>query len=434
MSERWKSMQVSIYPKTGITSNEQDKINLYNRHIKYSLYKIISCTRSSPVDIGIIDMPHKPDQTSSVLLRGDLFLVPLLLLLCPEYTKSYLKYRYNTLSIAKELAAGYGFLGAKYPYEDDAMGYTNTLYWNTYSQFTIFNTALVSINIWNYYRATRDQSWLRNIGYPVLQENAEFFASVISYDPDTGYSINNSVGLSGKVSKSNNIFTNNTVKLALRFAIEAAYELSLCANDKLNEIYYNLPLLYFQDCSCPDGIGSVYKFDSEYKKTDNIPIAEPLMLFIPSYTTPTNNFFTNVSVSGRNQTFSLKTNLDTYFTKVDWSNPLNAAILAISYGIYAQSCPSYLDNFIQALDDFITTNTSSIWGNMDNLTQDSLLIHIILQGLVGYKIRGGVAESRFYYEEFSITSVVSANMPSSWKNIKISSKTTTNQVLYGQVF
>lgn len=436
MRDRWKNTQVSICPKTGITSSESAKVTQLNRHIKYSLYKIIACTRSSHHDFGIIDMPQNPNQTNSVLFRGDLFLIPLLLLLCPEYTKSYLKYRYNTISNAKALAAGYGFQGAKYPYEDDALGYNNTLYWNTYSQFTIFNTALVSINIWNYYRTTRDQSWLRNIGYPVLQENAEFFASVISYDPATGYSIKRSVGLSGKVSESNNIFTNNTVKLALRFAIEAAYELSLCVNDKLNELYYNLPLLYFQDCSCPDGVGSIYKFDSEYQLQQPIPIAEPLLLFIPSYTTPTNNFYTNVAVSGRNQTFSLKANLDAYYTTVDWTNPLNSGILAISYGMYAQTCPGYIDNFTQSLDDFISHNTatSPVWGNMGNITQDSLLIHILLQGLAGYKIRGGVAESRFYYEEFSVTSLVSANMPTYWKDIKINNKTgtktTMNQMLY----
>lgn len=434
IADRWKSCNVSIKGKTGINLSETNKINFYNRHLKYAIYNLISCTRKSD-DFGIINIPMTCSQTS-ILYTGDLFLIPVLILLCPDYAKSILAYRNKTQHIAKQLAVGYGFYGSKYPYFDDTLGYKNTLYWNTYSQFTIFNTALISINTWNYYRVVQDKSWLRNIGYPVLKENAEFFMSIITYDPSTGgYSINDSVGLSGIVSDSNNIFTNDTVKLALRYAIEAGYELSIGSDDKLNEYYFGLPLLYYQNCNCPSGVGAVYKFDASFSLTlsGNIPIAEPLLPFIPCYTTPNNGQFSNVSVSGVTQNVAMKATIDAYLPLVDWTNPLNAAIISILYGMYSQTCPSYLQNFTNSLDNFINNNTSPVWGNMKDLTMHALLIEIFLQGIAGYQINGGVAESRFYYQEMAVVSSMSANMPSYWKDIKINSKNTyciQNQMIY----
>ena len=437
-SDQWANTNLSILPKTGITSAEQSKISLYNRNLKYSLYNILSCTRKNDdgTSFGIINIPLTCP-SGSILFTGDLFLVPVLLLLCPDNAKSFLTYRYKTLSQAKQFAVGYGFYGAKYPYSGETIGY-NALYWNTYSQFTIFNTALVSINIWNYYRSKLDKAWLQNVGFPVLQENAEFFISCIKYDPDTGkYSIDNSVGLSGIVSESNNIFTNNAVKLALRFAIEAGYELSAGCNCKWDEYFYGLPLLMYQTCQCPDGVGSIYQFDSKYSLTTSapIPIAEPMFPFIPCYQTPNNGQYSNISVSGIPQNVALISTLNAYYPLVmDWNNPINAMILALSYGIYSQTCVAYLSQFITAFDKFISTQTSSVWGNMSDITVYALFLEIILQGLIGLKIYGGVAESRFYYEEIKTTSNIYANMPNTWKSVTVTrskqASTTTNQCTY----
>ena len=437
-SDQWANTNLSIQQKSGITASEQSKISLYNRNIKYSLYNIFSCTRKNEDgnSFGIINIPLSCP-TESLLYTGDLFLIPVLLLLCPDNAKSFLTYRHKTLSQAKQFAVGYGFYGAKYPYYGETTGY-NALYWNTYSQFTIFNTALVSINIWNFYRSKLDKAWLQNVGFPVLQENAEFFISCINYDSNTGtYSIQNTVGLSGIVSESNNIFTNNTVKLALRFAIEAGYELSAGCNCKWDEYFYGLPMLTYQKCHCPDGVGSVYKFDSTYSLSTSasIPIAEPLLLFVPYYQTPNNGQFSNISVSGIPQNIALISTLNSYYSRVmDWENPINAMILALSYAIYSQTTVTYLSEFTSAFDNFISSQTSRVWGNMSDITVYSLFLIIMLQGLIGLKIYGGVAESRFYYEEIKTTSNIYANMPKTWKSVAlIRSKkynATTNQCTY----
>jgi len=431
-SHLWNTSLVSIIPKSGITADNANQINTYNRFLKYSLYNIYSRTRagySTEVNASNFGMI---DETGQILYNGDLFFIPMLLLLHPDYARSILEYRTKTLKVARQLAAGYGYSGAKFPYEDDRVGYKNALYWTTHSSFTIYNTALISINIWNYYRRTMDKQWLQDYGFPVLKDNADFFVSLVTESNNSNidmHSIENTVSLSGTVSKSNNVFTNAVVRLALRFAIEASYELSLGHKQEWDENYWNLPLPID---------GQVYQYDDQIRVSGActcpmqtqptttvqpfIPIAEPLILFVPCYTTPNDGRFQNIAVAGINQCDALSDNLGAYLPLIsDWSNPLNNAILAILQGRLAQSDPTTsIPQFQTALDQFIAHNTAtSAWGNMRDLTVYALYLAIFLQGIAGLNLQGGVAETRFYYQEMQLTSATSANMPQAWKSVKV---------------
>ena len=44
---------------------------------------------------------------------------------------------------------------------------------------------------------------------------------------------------------------------------------------------------------------------------------------------------------------------------------------------------------------------------------------MFLTNIGGLSIKGGVTESKFYYEEFGIRGSYNGNMPSIWKNIKL---------------
>ena len=178
--------------------------------LKHSLYNIFSSVRTgvnldvNPSVLGFMDM------SGLVLFSGDFSLLPLLVLIKPEFARAILDYRYKTLAVASKLAAGYGYRGAKYPYEDDRLGYKNALYWNTISNLTVFNTATISVNVWNYYRVVQDMEWLRYTGFPILKANADFFASMI--ETGNGH-IDDVVSINGLCSIRDNTFTNNLIHI-----------------------------------------------------------------------------------------------------------------------------------------------------------------------------------------------------------------------------
>ena len=438
----WDS-DVTIMPKSGITTGQAATIVGYKQFLKYSLYNIYSSVREgvnlevNPATFGFIDA------TGTALYSGDMSLVPLLILLKPEFARGILDYRYRTLGIASQLAAGYGYSGAKFPYATETLGYRNALYWNTTTNLTIFNTAMISVNIWNYYRLVKDTEWLRSIGYPILKANAEFFASFIELSSDNvdgdgdgygdgeggcgcgGYgnssggsqSINGIVSLAGVLSASNNAFTNSLVKLAMRYAVECSYELSLAVPDVWID--------YYQRLSIPM-VGDLIKFDAATLPPDAlspaVAIPEPLFLFTPLLSEETKKHHENIAYLGIDYLTMLRDNVIAYSPDAVSANPLCAFVFGTLDGLYSQYDPSFVTNFEADVTSFIHSNATGSWRNFDDVTISALFVLMMVQGIPQLNIQGGVAPTRFYYNELVETSLTSANMPSTWKVIKIGVK------------
>jgi hypothetical protein len=441
-TKMWRS-DVNVIPKQAITQQESSDIMAIRQRLRYGIYTIYSSVRENvsldvnPSVIGFVD------RIGTVLYSGDMSLIPLLLLLKPETARSILDYRYKTLGIARQLAAGYGFSGAKYPYQDDRLGYKNALYWNTTSSLTVYNNALVAINAWNFFRTTKDVDWLRTSGYAVLKEVAAFFSSLIERSTDDenelgpnppgpgGYSdpecpchasslgiqpsnqsITNVVSLSGRLSLKNNAFTNTLVRLAMRFAIEASYELSLPVPEIWIDLIQGLPI----PLQHPD----ILKVDEATVMNDqtDYPIAETLFLFTPNFSAETERKHENIAYTGIDYQTMLLHNLNQ--TKPsDPTNPLNQYVTGLLQGLYAQSDPSYTTQFKQSIQDFIATNQTDIWGGMGDITISALFVLMVVQGMTKLSVVGGVAPTRFYYHELGLESLTSANMPPTWKSVRI---------------
>ena len=441
-AQLWKT-DISIIGKSGITSGDEAKLNTLKRHIKMSMYKLFSASRET-VYIGGIENYGMIDITGNLLMIGDLFAIPSLLLLRPNLARSLLDYRYTTLPLAKQLAAGYGFRGAKYPYQTEQTGYKNSLYWNTQSNLTFFNTALISINIWNYFRRTKDKEWLKEIGYPVLKENANFFvdnisgideATVESCRSTTVYdlNLNNVVSLNGFESEKNNAFTNNLVRLALKAAIEDSYELAYGVPDdwKVGRNWLPVPISL-------DG-SNIYHYDANITYGDsNVVIAEPWMNLVPYYVN--NNITANQNASilftGTVGVKDILANLNAHRATSDDTNVLNIALEATLTALYMQTDVSFVGTFETLVNKFIDEAFSStVWKINKDVTVDALFLFIFIQGLSQLNIKGGVAETRFYYDEMKLAHVISAAMPAYWKEIKITTDTndkfiTTNVLTY----
>jgi trehalose/maltose hydrolase-like predicted phosphorylase len=123
-----------------------------------------------------------------VFWDSDTWLFPALLLLHPDRAKSIVMFRDRTLSAARRNALALGYLGAKYPWEADPQNGTEQVLhaaWRL-GRNEIHVSADVAIAQWQYWLATHDIGWLREDGWPVIRDVAEFWASRATYDPATG--------------------------------------------------------------------------------------------------------------------------------------------------------------------------------------------------------------------------------------------------------
>ena len=224
----WES-NIIIEKKIGISEEEDFDIKVFNRTLKLALFNIYCSIRDdinveiNPFNLSTLDMD------GSTYWNGELWLIPILLFLKPKVAKTLIDYRYLELEGAKRIALCNGYKGSKYPSENDYASDTN-IYWAIQAPMNIYNTALISINTWNYYRVTKDMDWLITKGYKILKNNANFFENIIEADIVDGvlkYDIKNVTSINSQISsQQNNSMTNYFAIEALRVAIESTYELN----------------------------------------------------------------------------------------------------------------------------------------------------------------------------------------------------------------
>jgi trehalose/maltose hydrolase-like predicted phosphorylase len=283
----WKS-NISIDQKLGITTDEADKFNLVKRTIRYSMYNIWASVREgirtevNPSSLTVID------NVGNLFWDGDLWFIPVLIMFRPDIAKNILEARYRVIDKAIQLATGYGYQGSKFPYINDVSGYINSPYWDLNGPLHIFNTALISINVWNYYRVTQDKDWMTNKGYTILKNNANFFISKITIDEAGVYHIEDVYSFHDKVS-TNNALTNYMIKVALKYALEASYELNIIPRDEWSQAYYNIDFVSFENNTAPAGTvattsGSAIVTGTATKFTTSLNIGENMTINGNSYT------------------------------------------------------------------------------------------------------------------------------------------------------
>jgi len=90
-------------------------------------------------------------------------------------------------------------------------------------------------------------------------------------------------------------------------------------------------------------------------------------------------------------------------------------------GVQAQTDPAYVASFAASLNQYISgANRTGTWGAFVDNGVAAMMILMVVQGIGNFNIVGGVAETRFYYAELGLSSLVSANMPAAWDRLKIS--------------
>ncbi len=218
------------------------------KDIRFALYHLYSFVREgtgySLSPMGLSGLGYN----GHVFWDTELWMYPPLLVLQPEIAKSILEYRFNRLEAAKKNAFSHGYQGAMFPWESSDEGTEDTPVWALTGPFQHHITGCVGWAFWKYYQVTKDKQWLKERGYPVLKEVADFWASRVERKGPGRYEINNVIGANEwQENIDNNAFTNGMAITALRYATQAAKELSLIPNPDWEVVAQNIPILKFPD-------------------------------------------------------------------------------------------------------------------------------------------------------------------------------------------
>lgn len=218
------------------------------KDVRFALYHLYSFARAgtaySMSPMGLSGLGYN----GHVFWDTELWMYPPLLVLQPQIARSLLEYRYERLAAAKQNAFSHGFRGAMYPWESSDEGGEDTPVWALTGPFQHHITGCVGWAFWKYYEVTRDKVWLRERGYPVLKEVADFWASRVERKGPGRYEINNVIGANEwQENIDNNAFTNGMAITVLRYATLAATELGLTADPDWAHVANNIPILRFED-------------------------------------------------------------------------------------------------------------------------------------------------------------------------------------------
>ncbi|MBV9987951.1 MAG: glycoside hydrolase family 65 protein [Chitinophagaceae bacterium] len=234
-NKAWDKLWESDIKIEGDDQSQQDVHSML-----YHLYSFVrEGTDLSPSPMGLSGLGYN----GHVFWDTELWMYPSILVLHPEMARSLVEYRYQRLPAARKNAFNHGYKGAMFPWESAASGVEETPVWALSGPFEHHITACVGIAAWNYYCVTQDKEWLREKGWPVLKETADFWASRVERNGPGKYEIKNVVAADEWAENvDNNAWTNAAAKAVLQNATEAARLLGLNADPDWMNVAANIPI------------------------------------------------------------------------------------------------------------------------------------------------------------------------------------------------
>lgn len=460
---------ITLNPKTQATDAEKQQLARFQRVARYSLFQVFASTRAGtavsldPSSLGLAALT-----TVTLLFSGDVFLLPVLLITRPAAAKSMLAYRAATLDVAMRLAAGFGLAGAQYPstaVQADVLGSYRTpfFYGTPVTSLALYNSCLVSTSVWNYFRVTHDIDWLITTGYPILRSVADMLASAATIDA-TGsgaYHLVGVVGLSGASlsasdSQEDDSFTVYFTRLALTYAIQAAFEIRREASQAWFDVRAGLSVSTFSspsDTSLTIASTNVELLNVIMPNAGTaVGATAPTLL---DFLVPLLPFYAVRPLAGESCSSCLAgTSADvatrnlaywtTHLAPGTASLPFNQLVTAGILINKAQTSATPRDDaeaFVATLDAFLNANMDSVWGNLlaptasatlDDVTQGGAVatsndlgvagayLFVLLTCAAGITIQGTVSPTRGHPEPVRInTTRRSGVLPHVWLNMSV---------------
>jgi trehalose/maltose hydrolase-like predicted phosphorylase len=262
----WKELWKSDIIIDGDAQSQQDIHSML-----YHLYSFVrEGTSNSLSPMGLSGLGYN----GHVFWDAELWMFPAILQMHPELARSMMEYRYQRLEAAKRNAFDKGYKGAMYPWESAASGSEETPVWALSGPFEHHITADVGIAAWNYYCVTQDKEWLREKGWPILKNTADFWTSRVDRNGKGHYDIKNVVAADEWAENvDNNAFTNAAAQTNLTDATAAAKILGITADPDWMNVADNIPIL-----KMPNGVTSEYNNynGQQIKQADVNLLAYPL--------------------------------------------------------------------------------------------------------------------------------------------------------------
>ena len=251
------------------------------RIVRFALFNLYSsCRGGSRLSIPPMGLSLQ-GYNGHIFWDTELWMYPPMLLLNQDIARSMLDYRFDRLPAARKKALAYGYRGAMFPWESDDSGEEATPTHALTGPFEHHITADIGIACWNYYCVTRDMRWLQREGYPLLKEIADFWASRVTRNQDSSYSIHNVTGADEYANGvTDNAFTNGAASLALKYACQAAEICGEKVPEIWREIGENIRILQFENGVTREH--STYKGEM-IKQADANLLAYPLGLITDEY-------------------------------------------------------------------------------------------------------------------------------------------------------
>ncbi len=164
------------------------------------------CSRhTADIDAGVPARGLNGEAYRGHVFWDELYVYPFLNYRMPEVTRGLLMYRYRRLGEARAAAREAGFRGAMFPWQSGSEGREETQRvhlnplsgrWEpdlSHNQRHV--NAAIFYNIWHYFQATRDLTFLREQGAEMMAEIASFWASIAHFNEERGrYEIHGVMG------------------------------------------------------------------------------------------------------------------------------------------------------------------------------------------------------------------------------------------------
>ncbi|HEY3376746.1 MAG TPA: glycosyl hydrolase family 65 protein [Armatimonadota bacterium] len=219
---RWESADVQI---------EGDEAS--QRAMRCSLYHLLRAHVPGDSRVAIDAKGYAGDAYwGHFFWDTEIYLLPFFLYTDPERARTLVDFRVQALPEAKQIAARFGYDGARYPWQSDHAGRECCLLWQ-YSDHEVHVTADVAYGLVHFAQATDDPRYLFGPAAHVLVETARYWMQRIDWVP--GQPHPSLLGVMGPDEYSpishNNSYTNRLVRFALAKASEVGWQVGASAEE-----------------------------------------------------------------------------------------------------------------------------------------------------------------------------------------------------------
>jgi kojibiose phosphorylase len=200
--------------------------------IRFAMYHLIIAANPEDEHVSISARTLSgPAYKGHVFWDTEIFMLPFFVFTNPRAARSLLMYRYWTLSGARGKARAHGYRGALYAWESADLGTEATppeVALPTGGVIKILSgmeeqhiSADIPYAVWQYWRATADDDFVKDYGAEIVLECARFWSSRVEEGQDGKFHIRNVIGPDEyHESVDDDAFTNAMAAWTLEFALQ----------------------------------------------------------------------------------------------------------------------------------------------------------------------------------------------------------------------